>query len=269
MHIKLSSFFFSIVLSIFSSQSFAIEYLYKFSGGVNYWATPDLSGSLGSYKLTNGENGVNYYYNGSRLGFWGEATSGVFIVPNLKMSYQDIHYYGTGDISEILNVEIANIDLSTLLGQVESEIDFSYIEAVASFHVPVIQLVDVDLGLKLRIHAVNYSIGLVGEQMERNSFYAPIPFLYTGVSKSFLEDSFTVSAEYSVLPFNGVLFETFDAFVRYQLPIQEFSPIDVRIQGGFQSFNFTIDGDSSFNFFTQEDGEFGFQSIVLGVVAVF
>jgi len=66
-----------------------------------------------------------------------------------------------------------------------------------------------------------------------------------------------------------VLFETIDAFARYKLPIQEVSPLDIRLQAGFQSFNFKIDGDSSFNVFTNDDGRFGFQSIVLGAAVVF
>ena len=268
MRIKITSLFITVCLSLFSAQSIAIEYLYKFSGGVNYWANGEASGRLGEYRLASGVNGVDYYYNGSRLGFWVEAKSGVFIFPNIKVRYQDIQYYGTGDIAEILDVEIAGIDLSTLLGKVESEIDFSYIETIASFSWPM-QAVDLDMGLKLRVHGVNYGIAAFGSEMQRNSFYAPIPFVYAGVSKSFFEDNLSLSAQYAVLPLNGVVFETIDAFVRYKLPIEEFSPVDIRLQAGFQSFNFKIDGDSSFNFLTNEDGQFGFQSIVLGIVGVF
>ncbi|BCE03267.1 hypothetical protein [Marinicellulosiphila megalodicopiae] len=256
------------VLSIVSSPLFALDYLYEFSGGVNYWATGEASGQLGGFKLSNGTNGVNYHYSGSRLGLWANAKSGLIIFPNIKMRYQDIAYSGTGEIVSVLNVEIGDIDLSSLLGDVESTIDASYLDVIASFTWP-LDLFELDMGLKARIHAVNYSIGEIGGVEQTESTWLPLAFLYVSAEKSFVQDNLSIVGEYSALPYKGVLFETVDAFVRYKLPVEQYFPLDVRVQAGFQSFAFTLASDSDFNLFTQDDIKFGFESVVLGVTAAF
>jgi len=255
-------------LGLASLQAASSDYIYQFSGGVNYWATGNVHGTLGAYKLSNDDNGVNYHNSGSRLGLWAEANSGVLVFPNLKLRYQDIKYSGTGEINQVINVEIGDIDLSSLLGPVESEIDFSYVEAVASFDLPV-EVVEVDMGLKVRLHSINFTISEIGGVKQSENVLAPLPFVYAGVSKHFLDENLSVVAEYSVLPYKGITLETIDAFVRYRIPVQEVFPVDLRVQAGYQAFSFSMDSDSDFNFFPNQDSKFGFESIVLGVSAAF
>lgn len=249
--------------------------LIDIDGGIGYSFNSITSGSLGNGAISLESStvdqdtiGLNQDAEGG-VYFWSKVSVPIF--PDIGLKYQRLVSSGTNEVNE--TVEYGG-ESQTFSGEVDSELDMSYLDLTLSYGVP-LPMASIDFGL-------NFRSLLGGLQIEESSGNASLdaPFEVSGtpiiVPMLYLAGTFNVpmadvrlGAEIKTLPLGDTNLTDWEVKGTWFAPLPTNILVKFGVEAGYRHYGLKI-GESTLGADTSDlQTDIGFSGFFLGLAASF
>lgn len=188
-----------------------------------------------------GKYGLNMDAN---MGFYGWASIGLPLLPDVKLKYENMVLSGTNNVNINQTVFGETFNLS---GDVESELDLSHLDFALTIGIP-LPVVDIDFGINARSFLGGLSAtGQVGGQTETvkapfevggTPLIVPMGYLHVGGTIPFA--GIKLDGEISTLPIGDSNFTDWNVKGTWFAPLPTNMLVKFGVEAGYRSFNMTI-----------------------------
>lgn len=263
----------AVVVAVAPLSSAAV--LIDIDGGIGYSFNSITSGDLGNGALNlTGSNtdeepiGLNQEAEGG-VYLWSKISLPIF--PDVGLKYQRLVSSGTNEVNE--TVEYGG-ETRTFSGEIDSELDMSYLDLTLSYGVP-LPMASIDFGLNFR----SLLGGLKIEESSGNqSLDAPfevsgtpiiVPMLYLGGTFNVPTVDVRLGAEIKTLPLGDTSVTDWEVKGTWFAPLPTNMLIKFGVEAGYRHYGLKI-GESTLGADTSDlQTDIGFSGFFLGAAASF
>lgn len=249
--------------------------LIDIDGGIGYSFNSITSGSLGNGAIDLESSDVS----SESIGLNQEAEGGVYlwskisvpIFPDVGLKYQRLVSSGTNEVNQ--TVEYGG-ESQTFTGEVDSELDMSYLDLTLSYGVP-LPMASLDFGLNFRSLLGGLTID---ESSGNQSLDAPfevggtpiiVPMLYLAGTFNVPVADVRLGAEIKTLPLGDTSVTDWEIKGTWFAPLPTNLLVKFGVEAGYRHYGLNI-GESTLNADTTDlQSELGFSGFFLGAAASF
>lgn len=249
--------------------------LIDIDGGIGYSFNSITSGNLGNGSIDLESSDVNQ----DTIGLNQEAEGGVYlwskisvpIFPDVGLKYQRLVSSGTNEVNE--TVEYGG-ESQTFTGEVDSELDMSYLDLTLSYGVP-LPMASIDFGLNFRslLGGLKIEEASSNESLEARFEVGGTPII---VPMLYLAGTFNVpmadvrlGAEIKTLPLGDTNVTDWEVKGTWFAPLPTNMLVKFGVEAGYRHYGLSI-GESTLGADTSDlQTELGFSGFFLGAAASF